>query len=112
MAVTAFQKRVYEATSRIPRGFVSTYGLVARYIGCRSCRAVGQALRRNPFAPDVPCHRVISADLTIGGFQGQERGGAIARKLALLKEEGVHFSRSGTLQERSRVFCFPSRRRP
>ena len=57
---TAFERRVYEATSAIPRGRVSTYGEVAKLLGS-SPRAVGGALRRNPFAPRVPCHRVVAA---------------------------------------------------
>jgi methylated-DNA-[protein]-cysteine S-methyltransferase len=90
--VTEFQGRVYAATKRIPRGRVSTYQLLARAIGCRSSRAVGQALRVNPFAPDVPCHRVIRSDLTIGGFSGKLTGPEIERKKALLLAEGVRFA--------------------
>ena len=59
---TSFQMKVYKATSRIPRGKVATYGWVARQIGCRSAQAVGGALRVNPFAPKVPCHRVVASD--------------------------------------------------
>ena len=90
--VTLFQDRVYRAVSEIPRGKVSTYGLVARHIGCGSPRAVGQALRRNPFAPQVPCHRVIASDLRIGGFSGHRSGKAVARKLSLLAKEKVRFA--------------------
>ncbi|OGV62141.1 MAG: hypothetical protein A2498_07975 [Lentisphaerae bacterium RIFOXYC12_FULL_60_16] len=89
--VTPFQHRVYEAISRIPRGRVATYAAVARTIGCGSARAVGQALRVNPFAPEVPCHRVIASDLSPGGFQGGRVGVVIHRKLALLAGEGVDF---------------------
>ncbi len=89
--VTEFQKRVYAATRRIPRGRVTTYKHLSQAIGCGSSRAVGQALKVNPFAPEVPCHRVIRSDLTIGGFSGKLRGPQIARKKALLLEEGVRF---------------------
>jgi len=89
--VTPFQKRVYDATKRIPKGKVSTYGHIAHAIGCASPRAVGQALRRNPFAPAVPCHRVIPGDLTIGGFGGKTAGANIRKKLKLLAREGVLF---------------------
>ena len=67
--------------------------------------AVGQALRRNPFAPEVPCHRVIASDLTIGGFGGHRQGNAIARKLRMLAAEGVRF-RNGRLADPGRVFYF------
>ena len=103
--VPQFQKRVYDTVSHIPRGCVSTYGIVARHIGCGSAQAVGQALRRNPFAPDIPCHRVISASLTIGGFAGKRAGGEIARKYELLEQEGVEF-RDGTLKDPERLVCF------
>ena len=87
---TAFERRVYEATSAIPRGRVSTYGEVARLLGS-SPRAVGGALRRNPFAPAVPCHRVVAAGgAALGGFSGT--WGATpetARKLSMLQEEQV-----------------------
>lgn len=64
---------------------------MARRVGCGSPRAIGQALRANPFAPEVPCHRVIASDLSPGGFNGQTRGPQRARKLQLLAAEGVHF---------------------
>jgi methylated-DNA-[protein]-cysteine S-methyltransferase len=68
-----------------------TYQGVARAIGCASCQAIGGALKRNPFAPEVPCHRVIKSDLSPGGFFGARQGEALDRKLALLAAEGVVF---------------------
>ena len=89
--VTPFQKRVYDATRKIPRGAVTTYGILAKAIGCGSAQAVGQALRRNPFAPAVPCHRVVAADLTLCGFAGKRSGAELRRKRRLLEAEGVRF---------------------
>ena len=83
--VTAFQRKVYDAISKIPKGKISTYKLLADHIGCRSAQAVGQALKRNPFAPEVPCHRVISSKLTIGGFGGETSGQKICDKIKILK---------------------------
>eukprot|EP00292_Cryptomonas_paramecium_P032356 CAMPEP_0113693120 /NCGR_PEP_ID=MMETSP0038_2-20120614/19486_1 /TAXON_ID=2898 /ORGANISM="Cryptomonas paramecium" /LENGTH=85 /DNA_ID=CAMNT_0000615153 /DNA_START=63 /DNA_END=317 /DNA_ORIENTATION=+ /assembly_acc=CAM_ASM_000170 len=60
--VTPFEERVYSLCTNIPIGKVATYGEMARALNS-SPRAVGQALRKNPFAPEVPCHRVIAADL-------------------------------------------------
>jgi methylated-DNA-[protein]-cysteine S-methyltransferase len=91
MADTPFQKRVYDALRRVPPGYVTTYKALAAAVGCGSPRAVGQAMKRNPYAPEVPCHRVIASDLTIGGFQGQTDGESSRHKLALLKKEGVRF---------------------
>lgn len=89
--LTEFQNRVYAATRKIPRGKVTTYKRLARAVRCGSSQAVGQALKVNPFAPEVPCHRVIRSDLTIGGFSGQLEGPRIEEKKALLSKEGVEF---------------------
>lgn len=104
--VTPFQRRVYEATLRIPRGRVATYQEIGRAIGCASPRAIGQALRRNPFAPEVPCHRVVASGGAIGGFGGESEGGKIREKLALLREEGVEF-REGQMRDPQRLHIFP-----
>lgn len=102
--VSAFCEQVYEVVRAIPRGRVATYGGVARALGCGSARAVGQALRRNPFAPRVPCHRVIASDLRLGGFQGRRSGAATARKRRRLAAEGVRFDASGRLCEPERLW--------
>jgi methylated-DNA-[protein]-cysteine S-methyltransferase len=101
---TDFQARVYAALCAIPPGRVTTYGRLARALGCGSPRAVGQALRRNPFAPAVPCHRVIAADLTLGGFNGSRGEAAVARKRARLHAEGVAFDDAGRLLDRARLW--------
>ena len=103
--VSRFRTSVYGAVARVPRGCVTTYGLLAKHIGCRSAQAVGQALRNNPFAPRVPCHRVIASDLTLGGFAGQRTGLAIRRKQALLADEGVLF-KNGRLLHSARLCTF------
>jgi methylated-DNA-[protein]-cysteine S-methyltransferase len=107
--VTPFRRRVYEALLTVPRGRVTTYGILAHAIGCRSPRAVGQALRQNPFAPTVPCHRVIASDLTPGGFAGETAGAELARKLELLAAEGVRFV-AGKLAEPDRLHYIDERR--
>ena len=82
-----FQRKVLKATLQIPRGRVRTYGEIARRIKKpRSYRAVGQALRHNPIPIIIPCHRVISSDGTVGGYQGILGD---QRKIKLLKLEGV-----------------------
>lgn len=108
MKVTPFQSRVYEALCEVPEGTVTTYGALARRIGCGSAQAVGNALRNNPYAPRVPCHRVIAADLSIGGFQGKREGAAIKRKRALLASEGVIFDEKGKLADPAFLWPFDS----
>lgn len=86
--ITPFQRRVYLALLKVKKGETITYGELARRIGCRSAQAVGQALKRNPFAPLVPCHRVVAKE-GIGGFHGERQGEMIAKKKHLLEQEGV-----------------------
>jgi len=82
--LSRFRQAVYRAVARIPRGETRSYQWVARRIGRpRAARAVGQALRRNPWIPALPCHRVIRADGALGGYA---RGPA--RKRARLRREG------------------------
>jgi methylated-DNA-[protein]-cysteine S-methyltransferase len=83
--VSEFDRRVYAIARAIPRGATLTYGEVARRLGDASlARAVGQSLGRNPFAPVVPCHRVLAANGRIGGFSAQ--GGAALKARMLLAE--------------------------
>lgn len=94
---TDFETRVFEATRLIPAGKVTTYRELALFLECNSAQAIGQALKRNPFAPQVPCHRVVKTDLSLGGFHGQTEGPWLAKKRRLLTEEGVAFSENGTV---------------
>lgn len=85
--ITPFQRRVYLELLNVPAGTTITYGELARRIGCGSAQAVGQALRRNPFAPEVPCHRVVAADGSLGGYMGKRSGKEIECKRRLIEEE-------------------------
>jgi len=107
LVVTPFQRRVYNALLQIPAGSVTTYAALAASIGCRSPRAVGQALRCNPLAPAVPCHRVVRSDLTLGGYMGCTDGEALAKKVRLLEVEGVAV-RDGKISEPRRVVVTPA----
>ena len=101
---TAFESRVFGALREIPKGRVVTYSTLARHLECGSTQAVGQALKRNPFAPEVPCHRVIKTDLTLGGYDGKVKGVRVQRKRRLLEEEGVTFDDEGRLRDPARVW--------
>jgi len=76
-----YTRKVLEVTSLVPVGYVASYGSVANAAG-GSPRAVGNVMARNPFAPVVPCHRVVSADFTLGGY-----GGGLDAKLEILTRE-------------------------
>ena len=80
-------KRIYEATKRIPKGCVATYGQVATMAGNeRMSRAVGNALHKNPTPGIVPCHRVVDAK---GRLAGGFAFGGMEAQAALLADEGV-----------------------
>ncbi|RZJ26647.1 MAG: methylated-DNA--[protein]-cysteine S-methyltransferase [Haliea sp.] len=84
-----FHRRVYEIARTIPPGRVLTYGEVAHRLGePGAARAVGQALGHNPFAPVIPCHRVLAANRRGGGFSA---GGGVATKLRMLEIERAQF---------------------
>lgn len=86
--MTPFQKKVYDAVRKIPRGKVSTYKAIARVIGRpNSARAVGSALNKN-YDSSVPCHRVIGSDGFIGGYN---RG--LKQKIIKLKSEEVNIKK-------------------
>ena len=92
---TDFEMAVYQATRGVPAGKVTSYGRLAATLGRGTARAVGSALARNPFAPEVPCHRVVRADGALGGFNGATEGPELARKRRMLEDEGVLFDAIG-----------------
>ncbi len=100
---SAFQQQVLRVEHAIPRGWVSTYGRIAAYLGMPgAARAVGTALANNPFPILIPCHRVVRADGTLGGYQG-----GAAMKRALLEMEGVEVSAAGKV--RTARMCYEGR---
>jgi methylated-DNA-[protein]-cysteine S-methyltransferase len=95
-----FSQKVWALTARVPAGRVTTYADIARKLGTTACRAVGNALNKNPYAPAVPCHRVVGSDGSLTGFAG-----GLRRKRQLLADEGVSVRR-GKVDLRFR-FMFP-----
>ena len=86
MKGTRFQLKVWSYLKTIPKGTVKTYKQVAIGINMpKSARAVANACGKNPYAPKIPCHRVIRSDGTLGGFSA---AGGIKAKKKLLKKEG------------------------
>jgi len=84
-SLTPFQKKVYKVIFGIPTGEVRSYKWVACKLGRASAaRAVGNALNKNPYAPLVPCHRIIKSDGTIGGYAK-----GVKAKRKILKWEGI-----------------------
>ena len=80
---TSFQKKAWQALTEIPYGHTSNYGVQARKVGCdKGFRAIGTANRTSPISIAVPCHRVIKADGSVGGYAGTQE-----RKVWLLSHE-------------------------
>lgn len=86
LRVTPFQRRVLEATSKVPYGETASYGEIGRRIGTRGARAVGGALNKNPLPLCIPCHRVIGTDGSLVGFGGP--GGLKLKRFLLELESG------------------------
>ena len=85
------KKEVYALLKKIPAGKVTTYKVIARLLGTKAYRAVGQILKDNPEAPKVPCHRVVRSDGTLGGYMGSSTASSTTKKKALLMREGIRF---------------------
>src|SRR5829696_10269501 len=81
-----FNQKVWALCARVPEGKVTTYAGIARALKSKGYRAVGNALNKNPYAPAVPCHRVVGSSGALTGFAG-----GLAKKKKLLAEEGVAF---------------------
>jgi methylated-DNA-[protein]-cysteine S-methyltransferase len=81
-----FDESIWALCKKIPKGKVTTYKEIGKAINSKAYRAIGQALKRNPLAPDVPCHRVVSSDASLCGYNGEMNS---ARKIALLKSEDI-----------------------
>ncbi|MCD6471095.1 MGMT family protein [bacterium] len=100
--MTNFQKRVYNLIQKIPRGRVTTYGLIAKKLGSIGfSRAVGNALNKNKNFRKVPCHRVVKSNGQLGGY----RFGKI-KKRELLKREGVKIKNGKIINFNKLLFKF------
>lgn len=79
-----FNERCYTLLRTVPKGKVTTYKILAEALGTKAYRAVGNAMNKNPYAPEVPCHRVVGSDGSLTGFAS-----GIPNKAKMLKQEGV-----------------------
>ncbi len=91
----SFTEKVYAVVKKIPKGKVATYGQIARLAGSpRAARAVGMCMKHNPYAPVVPCHRVVAQNGALTGYSGK---GGIQGKQKLLQAEGVCFLKNNKI---------------
>lgn len=89
--MSVFAEQIYQVLKQVPRGKVITYAALAKRINSKAYQAVGMVLSKNPYAPTVPCHRVVRSDGTIGGFMGKKDGLTVMKKKKMLEEEGIVF---------------------
>jgi methylated-DNA-[protein]-cysteine S-methyltransferase len=98
--MTKFQSECYEALKKVPKGKVITYAGLARMVGRpKAHRAVGSAMNKNPYAPQVPCHRVVKSNGDLGGFATD-----IKVKVKRLQKEGVVVSDNKIVDFQSTLF--------
>ena len=97
-----FNKKVWAALKLIPRGRVTTYKELAKYLGKpKAARAVGNACGKNPDAPRAPCHRVVKSDGSLGGY-----GGGAKRKIKLLKKEDIRVNKGKVEEFKKKIYRF------
>jgi methylated-DNA-[protein]-cysteine S-methyltransferase len=84
MEKKSFNERCYDVLRKVPRGKVTTYGAIAKKLKSKGFRAVGNAMNKNPYAPQVPCHRVVGSNGKMTGFAT-----GVDKKIRMLKKEGV-----------------------
>ena len=93
----------YEKLKKVPKGKVTTYAALAKALNSKAYRAVGSAMRRNPFAPSVPCHRVVNSNGNLGNFSGK---GGVKAKIKLLEKEGVKIKNNRIVDFEKVLFRF------
>jgi len=98
---TKFENEVYELCKKVPKGKVTTYKEIGDEIGIKGYRAVGMALNKNPFAPKVPCHRVVGSDGFLVGFAS-----GLGKKAELLRKEGISIKNNKIVDFEEVLFRF------
>ena len=97
-----FAEEAYNLLRKVPEGRVTTYKEIAHALGTKAYRGIGQAMKRNPYAPEVPWHRVVATSGRIGGFQGKTSGASIKKKIQMLKAEGIEIN-SGKIKNFEKI---------
>lgn len=105
--MTPLQEKTYQLLKKVPRGRVTTYKALANALHTHGYRAIGQFMKNNPYAPTVPCHRVVTSNGTIGGFRGATTGKNIKEKIAMLTREGIIVDGNKVTDFDSLLFKFP-----
>ena len=96
-----FNKRCYQKLVLIPKGMISTYSDIAKSLGSKAYRAVGNAMANNPHPISVPCHRIIRSDGSLGGYAL-----GINKKIDLLQKEGILIKKNKVLNYKKIIHSF------
>jgi len=97
----SFNEKCYALLTRVPKGKVTTYKALAEALKSKAYRAVGNAMNKNPYAPKVPCHRVINANGEIGGFAS-----GISKKIEMLRDEGLEIKNKKIVDFKDSLYSF------
>lgn len=100
--MTPFERRVYESLKKIPRGRITTYGIVATHLGMRGARAVGNAVAKNPDPSTIPCHRVVRSDGKLGGYAF----GGMEKKTEILRGENIVVNDGKVVDFEAKIYRF------
>ena len=98
-----FQDKVLSLVKKIPKGKITTYKQIGKALRKKAYRAVGNALNKNPYAPQTPCHRVVCSDRTLGGYSK-----GVNKKIQLLKKEGIEIKKNKIIDFEKKLFRFTS----
>ncbi len=104
----SFAEKVYGLIKKVPPGRVTTYKEIAKALNIKSYRAVGQALKKNPYSPLVPCHRCVSSSGKVWGFKGSMNEKQVNEKIMLLKKEGIEFNKNNIKNFEKVLYKFTS----
>ncbi len=97
----SFNQKIYFLLKQIPKGKVTTYKILAEKLGTKAYRAVGNAMNKNPYAPIVPCHRVVDSK---GHLHGYAHG--LKKKAELLRKEGIKIKNNKVVDFEKMLFKF------
>lgn len=99
--MTSFNEKAWKLLTKVPKGKVTTYKILAEKLGTKAYRAVGQAMNKNPYAPRVPCHRVVGSDGSLTGYAS-----GLKNKVKILKKEGIQVKNGKVVGFKEKLFTF------
>ena len=103
-----FSEKVYSLVKKVPKGKVTTYKEIANALKTNAYQAVGQILAKNEKGfldgGNIPCHRVVPTNGTLGGFCGQKCGKKVCEKKKLLEKEGIKFNKDNRIIDFEKKF--------